>query len=141
MPDRIWVAMTSENLDGEVASRFARAPFFGELAVENDEMGSSGIHRNPYIDADHAGPQTVEWVARARPRAVIAGQYGWRALEALREADVEVVEVADGPVREAVASYLRGEARTRSHDEEPTRLFRRGQGRRHRRRGKRQRTP
>lgn len=139
MRDRIWVAITTEDLDGDVAAQFARAPFFGELTIENDEIQFSQIHRNPYVDADHAGPQTAEWIARSAPMAVIAGQFGRRALDVLAETRAEIVERSGMSVRQAVASYLKGEVTAITSDRESARPFRRG-GRRRRRQCQRRRT-
>lgn len=139
MPERIWIAMTSENLDDDVAKQFARAPFFAEWTIEDDEMRACEIHRNPYVDANHAGPQAAEWIARTAPMAVIAGQFGCRALDVLVETRAEIVERSGMSVRQAVASYLKDEVTAITSDRESARPFRRG-GRRRRRQCQRRRT-
>ncbi|MGB6837181.1 MAG: NifB/NifX family molybdenum-iron cluster-binding protein, partial [Dehalococcoidia bacterium] len=106
------VAVTSRgpDLDSEVDPRFGRCPLL--LIVDTESMGFE-VLENPAVAAPGgAGIQAAEAVAREEVKAVITGNCGPNAYEALSAAGIAVIVGASGSVREALERYRRGELQT-----------------------------
>lgn len=99
----IAVSAVSDSLDDPVDPRFGRAPYI--LLVDSQTMAVR-VTANPGRDAvGGAGVSTADFLARQRVDAVVAGEFGPRALDALTAAGIAAHRSAPGAsVREAVSA-------------------------------------
>jgi len=99
-------------LDDEVSEVFARAPYFAIVDVEDCEIRSVRVFKNPVSDYSHGvGPIIVERLANEGVELVITSEVGVGASALLKEHNIgyRVVE-AGKSVREAVNEALSREA-------------------------------
>jgi len=99
-------------LDDEVSEVFARAPYFAIVDVEDGEVRSVRVFKNPVSDYSHGvGPIIVERLANEGVELVITSEVGVGASALLKEHNIgyRVVE-AGKTVREAVSEALSREA-------------------------------
>jgi predicted Fe-Mo cluster-binding NifX family protein len=106
---KVAVSASGPTLDSEVDPRFGRCPFL--LVVETEGMVSE-LLENPALRAPGgAGIQAAQAVAERGVKAVITGNCGPNAYEALSAAGIEVAVGASGSVRQAVEAYRQGRLR------------------------------
>jgi predicted Fe-Mo cluster-binding NifX family protein len=106
---KVAVSASGPTLDSEVDPRFGRCPFL--LVVETEGMVSE-VLENPALSAPGgAGVQAAQAVAGMGVKAVITGNCGPNAYEALSAAGIEVTVGASGSVRQAVEAYGQGRLR------------------------------
>jgi predicted Fe-Mo cluster-binding NifX family protein len=106
---KVAVSASGSTLDSEVDPRFGRCPFL--LVVETEGMVSE-LLENPALRAPGgAGVQAAQAVAERGVKAVITGNCGPNAYEALSAAGIEVAVGASGSVRQAVEAYRQGRLR------------------------------
>jgi predicted Fe-Mo cluster-binding NifX family protein len=99
----IAVTAASGSLDDPVDPRFGRAPYI--LLVDPRTMAAE-VLTNPGRDAaGGAGVRTADFLASHRVDAVVAGEFGPRALDALSATGIPIHRSAPGAsVRDAVAA-------------------------------------
>jgi len=103
---KVAVSATGAGLEAEVDPRFGRCQYL--LIVDTDTMAVEAI-ANPSINAPGgAGAATAQLVANKGVSAVLTGNCGPTAHQALSAAGIDVVTGVTGTVREAVAAYQRG---------------------------------
>jgi len=97
----VAVAAQGRELDSKVDPRLGRAEYF---VLVNTETGVNSPHDNAEnVNAiQGAGTQTAQMLADAHVDAVIAGNVGPRALQALKAAGIKVYIGATGTVNEAI---------------------------------------
>jgi predicted Fe-Mo cluster-binding NifX family protein len=107
MAMKVAVAASGDNLDAAVDPRFGRCPMF--LIVDTDTMQFQALP-NPGAQAGQgAGIQAAQLVANAGVQAVIAGNYGPNAHQALSAGGIEALTGAAGTVRQAVEAFKAGQ--------------------------------
>ena len=103
---KIAVTATGRDLEAEVDPRFGRCPYF--LIVETDDLSFEALE-NPNIAAGSgAGIQSAQMVAEKGVGALLTGNCGPNAYQALSAAGVQVIVGVAGPVRDAVEAFKAG---------------------------------
>ena len=109
---KVCVTSEGDNLDSKVDPRFGRCQYF--IIVDTDTMKSEAIN-NPNIDSmGGAGIQSGQLIAEKQVKAVLTGNVGPNAFQALEAAGLSVFTGARGTVREAIEKYLAGELESTS---------------------------
>jgi predicted Fe-Mo cluster-binding NifX family protein len=104
---RICVSASANSLDASVDPRFGRCPYF--IIVDSETMQFEAVP-NPASGAmGGAGIQAVQIIASKGAKAVITGNVGPNAFQALSAAGIKIITGAYGTVREVVEKYKRGE--------------------------------
>ena len=101
---KIAIPSKGKTLDNAPDDRFGRAPYF---AVIDTESGKFTIIENTAAAAPGGvGPQAVGMLSREGVKVVISGRVGGNALNALKEAGIQVVEQEmTGTVRDICSKY------------------------------------
>ncbi len=104
---KIILSTTTPNLDSQIAPRFGRGAF---LLVVDTETGQVVGHPNPGVNAaGGAGIQAAQFAAGQKAQAVISGNFGPNALEALQAAGIAMYLYGDcQTAREAVEKCKAG---------------------------------
>lgn len=104
---KICVTSEGETLDSKVDPRFGRAQYFTVVDTDTMEFESVG---NPNIESmGGAGIQSAQLVASKQIKAVLTGNIGPNAFQALQAAGIEIFTGASGVVKEAIEKYKKGE--------------------------------
>jgi predicted Fe-Mo cluster-binding NifX family protein len=104
---RICVSASANSLDASVDPRFGRCPYF--IIVDSETMQFEAVP-NPASGAmGGAGIQAAQIIASKGAKAVITGNVGPNAFQALSAAGIKIITGAYGTVREVVEKYKRGE--------------------------------
>ena len=103
---KVAVSASGPTLDSEVDPRFARCSHL--LVVDIESMVFEALE-NPAVDtAGGAGIRAARAVAGTGVKALITGNCGPNAYEALAAGGIEVAVGASGTVRQAVEAYQQG---------------------------------
>jgi predicted Fe-Mo cluster-binding NifX family protein len=109
---RICVSASANSLDASVDPRFGRCPYF--IIVDSETMQFEAVP-NPASGAmGGAGIQAAQIIASKGAKAVITGNVGPNAFQALSAAGIKIITGAYGTVREVVEKYRRGELKETS---------------------------
>jgi len=104
---KICVTATAGNLDAQVDPRFGRCPYF--LIVDTETMESEAIPNTAAGAMGGAGIQAAQTIASKSVEALITGNVGPNAFQALSTAGMKIVTGVSGTVKEVVERYKRGE--------------------------------
>jgi len=104
---KICVSATANSLDASVDPRFGRCPYF--LIVDSETMQFEAIPNMASGAMGGAGIQAAQIIAGKGVKAVITGNVGPNAFQALSAARIQIITGAYGTVREAVEKYKKGE--------------------------------
>ena len=96
---KIAVAATSGSLEADVSPNFGRCPAF--VIVDSESLEFEAFDNPAREMSGGAGPAAVQEIANHGAEMVLAGQFGPKALQALRKAGIRQME-ATGTVRDAV---------------------------------------
>jgi len=104
----VSVAVSAEGrtLDVQVDPRFGRCAYF--LIVDPATMSFDVVENASVASAQGAGIGTAQMIAGKSVEAVLTGNCGPNAYQALEAAGVKVVTGVSGTVREAVLAYKDG---------------------------------
>ncbi len=95
--------------DSLVETRFARASTF---AIVDVDSGSVEFVQNPAASAaGGAGPKAVQFLVDQGVEAVVAGQIGPNAQNALRSAGIKAYQAVGGTLKEVIEKFKAGELR------------------------------
>lgn len=103
------ICVTSEgvNLDSKIDPRFGRCQYFIIADADTLEFEAVG---NPNIESmGGAGIQSAQLVASKKIKAVLTGNVGPNAFQALQAAGIEVFTGASGTIKDAIEKYKKGE--------------------------------
>ncbi len=105
---KIILTATSPNFDSEIEPRFGRAAYFVFVDVDTLEWQA---HPNPGTSASGgAGTQAAQFLANKGAQAVISGDFGPNAYNALKAAGIDMYLLgASRTVREAVEHFKAGQ--------------------------------
>ena len=104
---KLAICAKGEGLKAEVDPRFGRCPYFVVVDTEKKEVVESLINRNAKA-AGGAGPQAAQLLAGRDIEAVVLGNIGPKAVEALRVANIKAYSGVAGTVEDAVDKFLEG---------------------------------
>ncbi len=117
---KIAVASSGQDLEAPVDLRFGRAAGFIVYDTETGETNTAD-NRTNLNAAQGAGIQTAQNVAATGAGAVIAANYGPKAVQVLKAAGVKMYLCSQGTVGQAIEDYKSGKlteasgANVRSH--------------------------
>ena len=95
------------SLDAPVNPRFGRCQYF--LIVDSETMQFEAIPNMASGAMGGAGIQAAQIIAGKGVKALITGNVGPNAFQALSAAGIQIITGAYGTVREAVEKYKKGE--------------------------------
>jgi len=114
---KVAVSASGPSLDASVDLRFGRCAYF--VIVETDNMQFEAIPNSAQYAGGGAGIQPAQTVASKGVQAVLTGNVGLNAYQALSAAGIQIVTGAYGTVREAVMRHKQGELRSTSSPTAP----------------------
>jgi len=103
---KIAISTLAPNLDANIDPRFGRCQYF--VLVDPDTMVFDTLENFSASAGGGAGIATAQSLSGKGIEAVITGNCGPNAYEALTAANIKVVTNASGKVRDAVQSYKSG---------------------------------
>lgn len=103
---KVAVSSSGPTLDSEVDPRFGRCPLL--LIVDTESMAFEVLENLAVSVPAAAGIQAAEAVAEEGVEAVITGDCGPKAYQALSAAGVKLAVAPSGTVRRAVEAYRQG---------------------------------
>jgi predicted Fe-Mo cluster-binding NifX family protein len=109
---RICVSASANSLDASVDPRFGRCPYF--IIVDSETLQFEAVPNPASGAVGGAGIQAVQIIASKGAKAVITGNVGPNAFQALSAAGIKIITGAYGTVREVVEKYRRGELKETS---------------------------
>ncbi len=104
---KLAICAKGEGLKAEVDQRFGRCPFFVVVDPEKKEVVESLSNENAEA-AGGAGPQAAQLLAGRGVEAVVLGNVGPNAIEALKAARIEVYSGVTGTVEDTLRKFLEG---------------------------------
>ena len=104
---KLVVCAKGEGLNAEVDQRFGRCPFFVVVDTEKSEVIES-ISNEIAQAAGGAGPQAAQLLAGRNIEAVVLGNVGPNAVEALKAARVKVYSGVTGTVEDTLKKFSEG---------------------------------
>jgi len=104
---KICVSATANSLDAPVDPRFGRCQYF--LIVDSETMQFEAVPNMASGAMGGAGIQAAQIIAGKGVKALITGNVGPNAFQALSAAGIQIITGAYGTVREAVEKYKKGE--------------------------------
>lgn len=103
---KIAVAASGNTLDAPVDSRFGRCAWF--VMVDSETLAFEAVENPGAMAGGGAGIQAAQLVASKGAQAVVAGNMGPNAHQALTAAGMQVLPFAGGTVRQAVEAVKAG---------------------------------
>ncbi len=104
---KICVTSHGNTLGAKVDLRFGRCRYF--VIIETETMEFEAIE-NPNVSAmGGAGVQSAQLIAGKNVSALITGNLGPNAFEALKKTGIELITGASGNIEEMVDKYKKGE--------------------------------
>jgi len=104
---KIAVAASGNTLDAAVDPRFGRCAWF--VIVDPDTMAFEAVENPGVMAGGGAGIQAAQLVASKGAQAVVAGNMGPNAHQALTAAGIQILPFAGGTVRQAVEAVKAGQ--------------------------------
>jgi len=108
---RIAITASKPDLDAEIDARFGRCRYF--VVVDPKTMQFEAIE-NTGATGGGAGVATAQMIASKEISAVITGNCGPNAYDALSAAGIKVITGVTGKVEDAIESYKSGKLKASS---------------------------
>lgn len=107
---RIILTVNSPSFDSEVDPRFGRSAYLLILDTETQQWEA---HANPGVNATNgAGIQAAQFATEKKAEAVLSGDFGPHAFEALQAAGIAMYLYADSQTaRKAIERFQAGQLR------------------------------
>jgi len=103
---KIAISSTGKNLESQVAEVFGRCPYFVIAEIENNKIiGREIIENTLTSQMGGAGISTAQAVAEKGVNAVIAENIGPRALDVLRQFNIEIYN-GSGSVEDVLQKFI-----------------------------------
>ncbi|MBI9090803.1 MAG: NifB/NifX family molybdenum-iron cluster-binding protein [Desulfobacterium sp.] len=100
---KIAISAMEKDPNAQIDPRFGRAPYF--VMVDTETMDLQMFDNENCNHPSGAGIQTASFIAAQGVGAVLTGNCGPKAMQALTEADIRVFTGHSGTVQEAVDQY------------------------------------
>ncbi len=106
---RVAVSASGPSLDSQVDARFGRCAYF--VVADPSTMEFEAVENPGGASAQGAGIATAQMIAGKGVEAVLTGNCGPNAYQALNAAGIKAITGVSGTVREAVQRYNQGSYR------------------------------
>jgi predicted Fe-Mo cluster-binding NifX family protein len=103
----VAVSAAGAGLDAVVDPRFGRCPYF--VIVDTETMQHEAVPNTSSNIASGAGTQASQTIASKGAKAVLTGNIGPNAYQALSAAGIQIITGVTGTVGEVVTKYKKGE--------------------------------
>ncbi len=104
---KLCISSTNNDLEASVAPRFGRCQYF--LFIDAETMNFEAVGNPAFTAGGGAGVQAAQLVVNKGADAVITGNVGPNAFQALQAGGVKIVTGVSGSVKEAVERFGKGE--------------------------------
>ena len=104
---KIAVSATDDSLDARIDPRFGRCEYF--VIVDTETMNFEALPNTSRIALSGAGIQAAQAIANKGVQAVLTGNVGPNAFQALSSAGIDIITGVFGTVREAVEKFKSGQ--------------------------------
>ena len=109
---KIAISATGPDLDAQVGPRFGRCQYF--VIVEPDTMQFESVENSSAMGSGGVGISAAQMIAGKGVEAVITGNCGPNAHQALSAAGIKVITGVAGNIRDAIEDYKSGRLQTSS---------------------------
>lgn len=99
---------TDAGLDAPVAGHFGRCPFFTLIDLEGERVQAVQVVANPFFPHHEPG-QVPNFIRSQNANVMLTSGMGGRAAAFFEQYGIQSVTGAGGTVRQALASFQRGE--------------------------------
>jgi len=103
---KIAISSTGPDLESEIDPRFGRCQYF--MIVDLDDMSFEAVANTNLSQGSGVGIQSSKVVADKGAKAVLTGNVGPKAFQALSAGGLEIITGVSGIVREAAQKYKNG---------------------------------
>jgi predicted Fe-Mo cluster-binding NifX family protein len=104
---KVAVSAAGPSLDAPVDPRFGRCAYF--VIVDIDTMQYEAVPNSSLNIASGAGIQASQTIVRKGAKAVLTGNIGPNAYQALSAAGIQIIIGVTGTVGEVITKYRKGE--------------------------------
>jgi predicted Fe-Mo cluster-binding NifX family protein len=105
---KVAVSAKENNLESEVSEVFGRSPYFIIAEIENGEIKKTEIIENKNADQmGGAGISAAQLMAEKNINVVITGNIGPRALDVLRQFNIEIY-YGNGIIKKVLQEFTDG---------------------------------
>ncbi len=104
---KIAVAASGNNLEAPADPRFGRCNYF--VVVDSETMEFQALDNTAAMQGSGAGIAAAQLVANSGAEAVIAGNYGPNAFQALSAGGIQLYSGATGTVRQVMEAFNAGQ--------------------------------
>lgn len=105
---KIAISSTGKKLTDNVSEVFARCPYFIIVEIENQEIKKFEVIKNESTNQmGGAGISAAQLIAEKNVNTVITGNVGPRALDVLRQFNIEVYS-GSGAIKEVLQEFING---------------------------------
>jgi len=104
---KLCISSTKDDLEASVDPRFGRCQYF--LFVDAETMNFEVAGNPAFTAGGGAGVQAAQLVVNKGADAVITGNVGPNAFQALQAAGIKIVTGFSGSIKEAVERFQKGE--------------------------------
>ncbi len=104
---KVAVSATGENLEDQIDPRFGRCQYF--VIVDTETMSFEALPNTSQGASSGAGIQAAQTVARKGVQAVLTGNVGPNAFQALSASGINIITGVFGTIREAVEKFKSGQ--------------------------------
>jgi len=101
---KIAVSATGGSLSAKVDPRFGRCAYF--VIFDSETMKITAFSNPAFQASGGAGPAAANEIARNKGEALLTGQVGGNAQQALQAAGIEIMTGAGGTGKEAIDAFL-----------------------------------
>jgi len=106
---KIAVSSTGKNLESKVTDVFGRCPYFLIVDIANKKIKGVEVIENTSIDQTvGAGISAAKIIAKKDVDALITGAVGPRALDVLKQFNIQVYN-GFGPIKEIIQKFINRE--------------------------------
>ena len=109
---RIAITATRPALDAEINPRFGRCQYF--VIVDPETMQFEAVENSSAMGGGGVGVSTAQMIAGKGVAAVLTGNCGPNAYEALSAAGIKVITGVAGKVQDAIEGYKSGKLQASS---------------------------
>jgi len=105
---KIAVSSTNKDIESNVSDVFGRCPYFIIAEIEHQKIEKTEAIKNESIEqTSGAGISTAQLMAEKNVNAVITGNVGPRALDVLKQFNIEIY-FGEGAIKEVLQEFIDG---------------------------------